>query len=205
MTFKNFRAISIAMLATVFLAACGGDESGLQERDLDDITLGPVGAPAVLVEYASSTCAACAGFHSTMSETIKQLADEGKLRFVFREFPRDAVDLAGFSMARCAGTDKYFDVLDDLFENQQGLFRSSQNGTLRESLTAIAARHGMDRERFEACLVDESIQKKIEDARAYGISRGVGGTPTLFFNDIILDGADGRTPESLIALVESLR
>ena len=138
-----------------------------------------------------------------MSETIKKLADEGKLRYVFREFARDQVDTAGFAVARCAGDDKYFDVLDDLFVNQRGLLQAARNGTVRASLATIASRHGLDNAAFEACLVYEAVQENILNAGKYGTGQGVNETPTLILNDVKLIPPEGRTPESLIALVDA--
>lgn len=202
MTSTLLRNFSIAVLALFFLAACGGDNGTLRESDLEDMGYGSADAPAVLIEYASTTCPACAAYHSLMGDTIKELTDAGKLRFVFREFPRDTVDIAGFATARCAGPDKYFDVLDDLFTNQQGINLSARNGTVRGSLQAIAARHGIEATQFETCLSDQGILAAISNAQDYGSSQGVTDTPTLFFNGAKLTGTDGRTPESLKALIE---
>jgi len=186
------------------LAACGGGDGATPDADsLVDMSIGADTAPVVLIEYASSVCPACANYHDTMHETIKTLADEGKVKFIFREFPRDQVDIAGFATARCAGPDKYFDVLGDLFANQQGLLAAARNGTIRGSLQAIAARHGMDQAKFESCLENQDIRRAISDIALYGRDVGVSETPTLFINDTKLDRSEARTPESLIALVEA--
>lgn len=197
------RTILIA-LSALALAACGGGNSagGISESELVDMSIGSDTAPVVLVEYASSVCPACAAYHVTMEETIKTLVEEGKLRYVFREFARDNVDTAGFAVARCAGSDKYFDVLGDLFENQRGLLQAARNGTVRASLQTIAGRHGLDQTAFEACMVNEGVQNDIRNSGIYGQSQGVKATPTLFLNGVELNPPEGRTPESLIALVE---
>lgn len=189
------------------LAACGGGESGenISEADLVDMTKGPADAPVVLVEYASSVCPACANYNATMKETINALTEDGKLRFIFREFPSTQVDVAGFSVARCAGADKYFDVLDDLFTNQRGLLAAARNGTVRAGLKTIAARHGLDEAAFEACLKNDDIQQDIRNAALFGDTQGVNETPTLFLNGIKLENPDGRSPESLITLVEEFQ
>ncbi len=201
---NTFRNILFSFIASVAISACGASDDGsVRESDLNDMTRGPADAPAVLVEYASTTCPACAAYHELMGDTIKQYADEGKLRFVFREYPRDAVDIAGFTTARCAGDDKYFDVLDDLFKNQQGLAAASRNGSVRVALQAIAQRHGVDAAKFEACLDDETIRSHISNAQKFALSQGVGGTPALYFNGAELSGAEARTPESLLSLIEN--
>lgn len=205
MTFSKLRRQFIFALGAVALAACGGGTStdAPAEGDLVDMTMGPEDAPFVLVEYASSVCGACAYFHSTMGDTIKELAGEGKLRFVFREYATSDVDVAGFSIARCAGDDKYFDVLDDLFVNQRGLLQAARNNTIRTSFAAIAARHGLDTAEFEACLSNKSVQENIANAGKYANTIGVSATPTLFLNNVELVQAEGRSPESLIELIEA--
>ncbi len=168
---KMFRRYFLAALSGLILAACGGGDSARPSgdaKDLVDMTMGSETAPAVLVEYASSTCGACAYYYESMHETIEALTAEGKLYFVFREFPRDQVDIAGFAVARCAGPESYFNVLADLFKSQNGLLAASRNGTIRNALQAIAARHGIDQQRFESCLADEEIRTAISNAAVFG-------------------------------------
>lgn len=197
----------LTALAGLALVACGGEPTGPtgKAEDLVDMTMGSETAPAVLVEYASTTCGACAYYYNEMHETIETLADEGKLKFIFREFPRDQVDLAGFATARCAGEDKYFEVLGDLFKNQQGILAAARNGTVRAALQAVAARHGVDAARFETCLADEEIRTAISNAATFGEAQGVSGTPTLFLNDVLIEGVESRSPEGLIALVDTMQ
>ena len=203
MILRNFSTFFVTVIIASLLVACGGgDDGNVRESDLVDMSLGPADSPMVLIEYASTTCGACGNYHKNMSETIKQLAAEGKLRFIFREFPRDPVDIAAFVTARCAGPDKYFDVLDDMFSSQQGLFASMRNNTARASLQTIAQRHGVDAAKFEACLNDETIREQIENAREFGIANGVGSTPTLFFNGVMLVGTEAHSPESLMSLMD---
>ena len=41
------------------------------------------------------------------------------MRFIFREFPLDPLAAAGFMLARCAGKDKYFPMIETLFAQQK--------------------------------------------------------------------------------------
>lgn len=198
------RRHALALMSAGLLAACSGGDSIGPTGDLVDMSIGAPDAPVELVEYASATCGACAGFHVTMKDTIETLVDEGKLRYVFREYPLNGspVDVAAFAVARCAGEDKYFDVIDDLFTNQRGIVVSAQNGSLRAALQAVAARNGVEQAAFETCLTNEEIKTNIQNAALAGAAAGVRETPTLFLNGIKLEGAEGRSPESLTELVE---
>jgi protein-disulfide isomerase len=88
---------------------------------LGDKVLGSATAPVTIVEYASVTCPHCASFHSQTYPKLKEkYIDTGKVRLVFREFPTGPVNasIAGFMLARCSG-DKYFPMIDAMFEQQQ--------------------------------------------------------------------------------------
>lgn len=189
------------------IAACsggGGDNAGASgsTEGLVEMSKGEANAPHTLIEYASTTCGACGGYHAAMSETINDLVDAGKLRFVFRDFPRDSVDTAAFVLARCGGADTYFDILDDIYEHQQGLLAAARNSTVRGVLETIGGRHGVSKEMFATCLEDKSIRAQITASSNAGNADGVTGTPTLFLDGLELQSPEGRTPESLISLVD---
>src|SRR5947207_7120832 len=87
---------------------------------LGDETLGAADAPVVIVEYASMTCPHCAHFHeTTYPELKKKYIDTGKVRFIFREFPLDQLAVAAFMLARCGGKDRYFPLIETLFQKQK--------------------------------------------------------------------------------------
>ncbi|NNF80855.1 MAG: DsbA family protein, partial [Rhizobiales bacterium] len=86
---------------------------------LGEMALGDEKAPVTIVEYASATCPHCANFHKgTFKELDEKYIKTGKVRFVFREFPFDNPSLAAFMVARCAPKDKYFPMIDVLFQQQ---------------------------------------------------------------------------------------
>lgn len=206
LTARMSRNLLIA-LSTVAFAACSGGDAGSvgaggSVEGLVEMSKGDINAPHTLIEYASTTCGACGQYHSVMSETIDKLVEEGKLRFVFRDYPRDSVDTAAFVLARCGGPDAYFDVLDDIYEHQQGLLGAARNGTVRGVLETIGERHGIDKAAFAACLEDETIRDQVSAAQQAGLNDGVSGTPTLFFDGILIESPEGRSPESLILLVD---
>src|ERR1700687_5944958 len=86
---------------------------------LGDESLGSANAPVTIIEYASMTCPHCAHFHeTTFPELKKKYIDTGKVRFIFREFPLDSVAATAFMVARCADKDKYFPMIEVLFQQQ---------------------------------------------------------------------------------------
>src|SRR5437762_12817844 len=87
---------------------------------LGDRALGKDDAPATIVEYASMTCPHCAHFHeTTYPELKKRYIDTGKVRLIFREFPLDPLAAAASMLARCAGKDKFFPLIEAFFAQQK--------------------------------------------------------------------------------------
>src|SRR5436853_285562 len=83
---------------------------------LEEMILGKADAPVTIIEYASMTCPHCANFNEVTYPQVKtRLIDTGKIRFIFREFPLDQLALAASALARCAGKDKYFALVETLF------------------------------------------------------------------------------------------
>ena len=147
---------------------------------LGDKILGAENAPVTIVEYASVTCPHCAAFHRETYPTLKsKYIDTGKVRLIFREFPTQpaAIAIGGFMLARCAG-DKYFPMLDTIFEQQQSWAQDPYNGFLR-----IARQAGLSEERFEACLKDQKMAEAIQEVAIRGNKEfNVDSTPTFFIN-----------------------
>ncbi|MEM9527476.1 MAG: thioredoxin domain-containing protein, partial [Bacteroidota bacterium] len=80
---------------------------------------GDPNAPVTIIEYASLTCPHCRDFHKNEYPTIKEkYVDTGIAKLYFREFPFDPAAAAGFMLAQCAGEDKYFSMIDIMFERQ---------------------------------------------------------------------------------------
>src|SRR5262249_38683054 len=83
------------------------------------LAMGSADPPVTIVEYGSMTCPHCAHFHQTpYPELKKKYVDTGKVRFIFREFPLDQLAAAASMLARCAGKDKFFPLLEALFAQQ---------------------------------------------------------------------------------------
>jgi protein-disulfide isomerase len=180
-----FSLIVIAAMAFV-LAACG---QGANTVTSDDMSLGDPGAKVTVIEYASASCPHCARFNNEVFPAFKaQFIDTNKIHYVFREFltPPTEVAAAGFLMARCAGKDKYFSVLDAIFRGQAAMY---QSGDFRGSLLKIAQSAGMTESQFTACISDDkSIQALNDRVQTYETRDNIKGTPTFIVNGKTLDG-----------------
>jgi protein-disulfide isomerase len=159
---------------------------------LGDHVLGSPDAPVTIIEYASMTCPHCAHFHeTTYPEMKKKYIDTGKVRFIFREFPLDALAAAGSMLARCAGKDKYFPMLETLFSQQR-------EWVVQKPLVpmlGIAKQAGFTQQSFDECIANQQMLSAIEEGRNRATKLGVNSTPTFFINGKIIRGA--LTPEEL--------
>jgi protein-disulfide isomerase len=154
--------------------------------------MGDENAPAVIVEYASVTCSHCADFHHDVLEELKPRIEAGELRYELREFLTSpaAVAMAGYQIARCAGEDEYFNVVDTLFDRQTEVLLAARQGKAKSKLEEIATEFGFDNASFNACLLDEDLFETIEGSIDEGIALGVKYTPTIFLNGEKLQPTD---------------
>lgn len=200
--FSIFGAIAFAGAAIGAAQAQSIDPAELlKPGPLGDKILGNEKAPVTIIEYASMTCTHCANFHATVYPSLKsKYIDTGKVRFIFREFPLDQVATAAFMLARCAPADKYFPMIDVLFEQQKNWAFTTEKA---KGLLAIAKQAGFTESSFESCLKDDKLAKAIQDvARRANEKFGVNSTPTFFVNGKEMRGE--MTPEGLDKVLEPL-
>jgi protein-disulfide isomerase len=193
---RQFILRSTALMAATGLAL-NALPAWAQEVDVDKLmepgllpenSMGPEDAKLTIVEYASMTCGHCAHFHKTTYPHLKkEYIDTGKVRFVFREFPLDPVAAGAFMLARSVPRDKYFDVIDIMFEQQRtwAFTDDPYNAMLK-----LAQQIGFTKESFEKTLSDQKLLEGIEANRERASKEfGVNATPTFFFNGNKVSGA----------------
>lgn len=176
-------AMAFAFATTATLAQETLDaEAMLQER-----SIGSPEAPVTVIEYFSLTCPACASFHNDVYGDLKtKYVDTGKVRFVYREFPRDGVDLRAGMMARCADPRRYAGLIQVLFKNQPNWTRS--NDPVGE-LAKIGRLAGIDDEMFATCLQSDALANGIIEGRQAAAALGVQSTPTFEINGQLIPGS----------------
>jgi protein-disulfide isomerase len=180
------------------LSSCGSKTS---TSNTDDMTMGKADAPITLIEYASVTCAHCAEFNEKVFPTLKaQFIDTGKVKYVYREFltaPAD-VSAAGVLVARCAGKDKYFSVIDAIMRSQQELFTT---GDGKGILKRVASSAGLSEAEFDKCVNDpEGLKRITENMEKFAKQDNITGTPTLIINGKKFEGnpADFKAVEAAL-------
>ena len=162
----------------------------------DDMVLGSPKAPVTVIEYASASCPHCARFNNEVFPAFKaKYIDTGRVRYAFREFLTPPVELAGatFLIARCAGRDKYFGVIDGVFHAQAEIYST---GDMHAPMLKIAQAAGLDEKAVDACLGDAGGVAAMNARVQRYVSRdGVNSTPTF-----LVGGARLLGEQSLEAL-----
>jgi protein-disulfide isomerase len=140
-----------------------------------------------MIEYASMTCPHCAHFAvETFPKLKEKYIDTGKVRYIMREYPLDGLAAAAFMLARCAGPDKYYPMIETLFAEQK---RWAVRDAL-PPLLAIAKQAGFTEESFQACIHDKEMLDKIDLVRRRGQEKfKVDATPTFYINGQRFPGA----------------
>ncbi|GAA5099884.1 hypothetical protein GCM10023260_11210 [Bartonella acomydis] len=152
----------------------------LQSGKVKDRFEGEEDAPVTIVEYASLTCIHCASFYNDVLPQIrKKYIKTGKVRFIFREYAFDPRATAGFMLARCAPEDRYFPLIEVLFQKQ------SEWVWGRDALTPlkkIGLMAGFTEESFTSCLKNQTLLDEVNASFERGKELGVTATPTFFIN-----------------------
>ena len=175
-----------------FIAAAQAQTANIEDLmvpgPMSEMVIGSNDAKVTIIEYASLTCGHCANFHlRTWPDLKKKYVDTGKVSFVLREFPLDPLAMAGFMLARCAGGDKQYAMIDLLFEQQRNW--AFGNKPL-DALMSLSRQAGFTQESFEACLKNQSVYDAVEWVRKRGADKfGVSSTPTFFINGRMERGA----------------
>ena len=170
------------------LAACHKD-GGAAGALPDDMSLGNPGAKVTVIEYASVACPVCGRWFKEVWPAFKaKYVDPGKVHYVFREMLVGNSDemtaaASGFLLARCAGRQRYFTMIDAVFNSQPDLFNDP-----RGVLLNIAKSAGFTEDQFNGCVQNEAqlnaLNKRTQDNAQ---KNDITATPTFVINGVKLE------------------
>jgi protein-disulfide isomerase len=140
-------------------------------------TKGAKNAKVTLVEFTDYQCPFCnRHFRDTLPQIDNDYVKTGKIQYVLREFPLEAIHPLAFKAAEaanCSGEQgKYWEMHDRLFGNQ--------NALAAEQLPSHAQAVGLDAVKFKTCLESGRYATKLRKDLAEAQKAGVNGTPTFF-------------------------
>ncbi len=156
----------------------------------NDHISGNANAPLELVEYGDYECPFCGRAYPIVKNIQEKLGQD--LKFVFRNFPLRKIHPHAYPAAIATEAasiqGKFWEMHDIIFENQK---------TLEPGNILVFARNlGLDMDRFQQDILDESLYLKARKDFESGMKSGVNRTPTFFVNGKKFNG-DWSTGELL--------
>ncbi len=157
--------------------------------------IGYLDAPVVIEEFSDYQCPFCARFvQGTMPTLLAEEIAGGEAVLIFYDFPLEIHPQAPAAAhaARCAGEEgpaAFWTMHDRLFET---VTRWSIEDPL-PVFAELAADLDLDGAAFADCMAGGGYESDIDNDLAFGISRGISGTPTFFLNGQKLVGAQPLT------------
>jgi protein-disulfide isomerase len=147
--------------------------AGIGEATDDGRVRGRVDAPVTLIEYSDFTCGYCLKFfRDTWPKLQAKYVETGKLRFVYRDYPRAdrGVGVDAAVAARCAGAQgRYWAMHDRLFGEGRRLDS--------EAFRSYARTIGLDQVVFAQCFDERRYLESIFQDRQEANRWGFHGTP----------------------------
>jgi protein-disulfide isomerase len=187
----SMRAMAVVALLglAALMAACKPQGGAVTS---DDMSMGSPTAKVTVIEYASLGCPHCADWNNDVFPQFKaKYIDTGKVKYVLREFLTGdpQVAAAGFLLARCAGKDKYFQVVDEVYRHQRDMYQPGSSP--RAVLLNIAESMGLTEAQFDACVGNDSaleaLTKRVE---GYAANDHIEATPTFVVNGKVYNAGE---------------
>jgi len=162
-----------------------------------DHSIGPVGAVVTLVEYGDYQCPYCGEAFPVVKELLKEY--DGKIRFVFRNFPiaeihPEAVD-AAFVAEFASDHGEFWQAHDLLYENQTELGP--------QLYQRICDALGLSADELETAAKENKYTARIKADEEGGIRSGVNGTPTFFLNGAIVEAGTAGLSDAIKSVLGS--
>ena len=163
-------AMTVLSLGLALSAVAQADQGFTEE---DDRVRGNPQAPITLLEYSDFTCGYCEKFfQETWPILFSEYIDTGKMRLVYRDFPRapsgPSVDTA--LAARCAGEQGQYWAMHDRLFSSGDKFSTAQLQKQAEDLQ-------LDAKQFASCLEASRYTQDIFKDRMEAGQLGIRGTP----------------------------
>lgn len=156
--------------------------SGPRSVDETDYILGNPNAPILLIEYSDYDCPFCKQFHSTMNLIMDEFGVDGRVAWVYRQFPLEQlhpnaprVSEAALCVGELGGSTAFWQFSDLVFEERE---LDSQTNIVK--LPTYAERVGVDRNEYTACMDSGRMEQVVLDSLEDGFNAGIRGTPHTF-------------------------
>ena len=186
---ESGEAVQLPQFSGQFSAAGNATAPSHAAIDLataDDPSIGPADAKLTIVEFLDYQCPYCNEASSTFREAAATYGD--RVRFIVRDFPVQELHADAVTAAEAAGCaeaqGKFWPMHDRLF--------ALKGVMTRTDLDRAAAQSGLDMNVYAACMDLHARIDEIQADAVAGVTAGVRGTPTFFFNGLPVEGAIPR-------------
>lgn len=184
----------IVLLLYFFCSYAVLAEPIVQEEDLaakllkvqkNDVTIGSMKAPLLMIEYSSLSCPHCAEFHLEVFPKIKQhYIDTGKLLYIIRDLPLNKPAFDATRLMNCV-TNNTYEIRHELFHNQA---KWAFHNTFSTDLYNFFVPKYITKEAFDKCLADK---KQIDELSSQAMNAmkilHVNVTPSFFLNGKLIE------------------
>lgn len=175
-----------------------------------DHILGNPNAKVIIVEYSDPECPWCKVFHTTMNRIMSEYGKDGKVAWVYRQFPIAGLHPKAHYEAEateCAnklgGNTKFWEYINKIFE-----ITPSNNKLDAAELPKIASQIGLDTTAFNKCLEGGEMKKVVDAGLVSGTKAGAeGGTPhsVILVDKKAVSNINGAQPYEVVkATIEEL-
>jgi protein-disulfide isomerase len=173
--------------------------SGSETVDVSSISaqgepvLGESDAPVTVYMYEDFECPFCQRFEQqAVTQIVSNYVESGQVKLVWKDFPLTQIHpwsedgaVAMECVYREAGNDVFWNVKDQVFENQQTLSTSNVN----DMIINWASQQGASESDIRICIEDGDARQEVRSDLTEGQNIGASGTPTAFVNDQKIVGA----------------
>jgi protein-disulfide isomerase len=158
---------------------------------------GNANAKVVVVNYDDFQCPYCSRVHETLfPELLKEYGD--RVAFIYKDYPLSEIHpwaIHAAVDANCLAAqsaDAYWDFADYTHANRQAVNSEkgldNQFAVLDRTTLSEAAKFHLDAAKLQSCVKDQK-DDAVKASVKEGESLGVSGTPTMFVNGEMVDGA----------------
>jgi len=148
-------------------------------------------APLEVVEFGDFECPQCSRFATITEPDVRsRLVNSGQIRLRYIDFPLPMhPNTWNASRAAACGDEqgKFWEMHDAIFQTQdQWDGEATRNPD--KFLKGLAKQIGLKTDQFDQCVDTKKYQAKIQAHLKLAEDRKVGGTPTFFIGDKMIDG-----------------
>jgi protein-disulfide isomerase len=151
-----------------------------------DHVRGNSNATITVIEYSDFQCPFCKQMHGT----LKTAVNEGKIRWVFRDYPLKSIHplaVKEAEAAQCAGAQgKFWEYADALYDAQDQI---SASGDFDQQLASLAQGIHANPLTFKQCLDSGKFNELLRNEMTEAESLQIDSTPTTFVGNRRLGGS----------------